>query len=271
VNKLALPTGIDLNYRTLSEFQSWVCNNDIDLRGIVEAGVDRAHFSHEMILLFIISGYEKELGEMGVEVDKKALMETCRMKTELPGMIASYIIKAGHGLPNLTTVNGDLDCRRNTALTHLPPNLKTITGNLYIASSGLDYTKLNKQFGQKVFTYINNGNGTVTDTGTGLMWKSDPEPGKYAYDEAMAIKSDFAGHSDWRLPTKDELLSLVDNGAGSPTIDTNFFNCPPSYFWSASAYANGPNYAWNVSFHNGYAYSSNESYAFHARLVRGGQ
>jgi hypothetical protein len=63
----------------------------------------------------------------------------------------------------------------------------------------------------------------------------------------------------------------VDKGAGTPTIDTKFFNCPPSHFWSASANAYNPHNAWLVHFSLGNANGYGKYLAFHARLVRGGQ
>jgi hypothetical protein len=58
-----------------------------------------------------------------------------------------------------------------------------------------------------------NGDGTITDTKTGLMWQtarggdmSWPAARKYCHDLS------FAGHSDWTLPTKDQLVSLWNDG-----------------------------------------------------------
>jgi hypothetical protein len=59
--------------------------------------------------------------------------------------------------------------------------------------------------------YQDNGDGTVTDLVTGLMWQQDPGD-KMTYDQAVAGASSFnlAGYSDWRLPTIKELYSLID-------------------------------------------------------------
>ena len=55
-----------------------------------------------------------------------------------------------------------------------------------------------------------NGDGTVSDLTTGLMWQQDPGD-KMTYDEAVAAVASFdlAGHTDWRLPTIKELYSLM--------------------------------------------------------------
>jgi hypothetical protein len=59
-------------------------------------------------------------------------------------------------------------------------------------------------------SYIDNGDGTVTDTVTGLMWQQDPGD-KVSYAEAVegAEAFELAGYDDWRLPTIKELYSLI--------------------------------------------------------------
>ena len=58
--------------------------------------------------------------------------------------------------------------------------------------------------------YRDNGDGTVSDLVTGLMWQGDPGE-KMTYDQAVAGVSSFnlAGYTDWRLPTIKELYSLI--------------------------------------------------------------
>ena len=58
--------------------------------------------------------------------------------------------------------------------------------------------------------YIDNGDGTVTDTVTGLIWQQDPGE-KMTFEEAAAGAEDFslAGYDDWRLPSIKELYSLI--------------------------------------------------------------
>ena len=85
--------------------------------------------------------------------------------------------------------------------------------------------------------YTDNGDGTITDNITGLMWQKDPGD-KMTYDEAAAGAANFAlaGYSDWRLPSIKELYSLIIfsgedpsgyNGTSTsnltPFIDTDYF------------------------------------------------
>lgn len=85
--------------------------------------------------------------------------------------------------------------------------------------------------------YVDNGDGTVTDLVTGLMWQKDPGD-KMTYDAAAAGAETFnlAGYDDWRLPTIKELYSLIqfsgtdpsgyqgnDTSQLTPFIDTDYF------------------------------------------------
>ena len=83
-------------------------------------------------------------------------------------------------------------------------------------------------------SYVDHGDGTVTDLVTGLMWQQGIS-GKMSQAEAAAGASSFrlAGYSDWRLPTIKELYSLIDfsgedidplsTSANQPFIDTDVF------------------------------------------------
>ncbi|BDD11850.1 hypothetical protein FUAX_42820 (plasmid) [Fulvitalea axinellae] len=83
-------------------------------------------------------------------------------------------------------------------------------------------------------SYTDNGDGTVTDNVTGLMWAKDMG-NKLTYQEAFqkAKKSKLAGYSDWRVPTIKELYSLIlftgkvkGQHAVDFFIDTKYFNQP---------------------------------------------
>ncbi len=82
------------------------------------------------------------------------------------------------------------------------------------------------------FAFQDNGDGTVTDLKTGLIWQQDPGS-KMTWEEAALGAESFnlAGYTDWRMPTIKELYSLIDfNGItgrsesdSTPYIDTNYF------------------------------------------------
>ncbi len=116
---------------------------------------------------------------------------------------------------------------------------------------------------------VDNKDGTITDTSTNLMWKQEPEIGKYSWIVACKITSDYAGFNDWRMPTVKELQGIVDYGRVNPAIDTSYFpNTSSSYFWSGSPFANYSSYAWYVHFFSGYADYDDRGYGLQVRLVR---
>ena len=83
-------------------------------------------------------------------------------------------------------------------------------------------------------SYTDNGDGTITDNVTGLMWQQNLPDEKYTYSECVeyASSSTLAGYSDWRLPTIKELYSLVlfsgitgmTENTSVPYLDTDYFD-----------------------------------------------
>ncbi|MCI5159008.1 MAG: DUF1566 domain-containing protein [Candidatus Electrothrix sp. AUS1_2] len=83
----------------------------------------------------------------------------------------------------------------------------------------------------------------------------------------------WCGATDWRLPTRKELESLVVYTPYNFTIDTDYFpHALKSYVWSSSPHAYNVNYAWCVHFLYGSSpYENFRSNSYAIRLVRGGQ
>jgi len=122
--------------------------------------------------------------------------------------------------------------------------------------------------------FVDNGNGTVSDTSTGLTWQQDTPDDVVNWEQALAYCESLAlgGATDWRLPTIKELRSLVDFSRNNPAIDiTRFPNTLPSFYWSSTTYATTTSSAWGVFFLNGSGSSSNKASITRVRAVRGGQ
>ena len=62
--------------------------------------------------------------------------------------------------------------------------------------------------------FVNNGDGTVTDTKTGLMWSAKDNGNHINWTDARSYCQSYSGgdHTDWRMPTLAELTSLYDPG-----------------------------------------------------------
>jgi hypothetical protein len=170
--------------------------------------------------------------------------------------------------------------------------------------------------------FVDNGDGTVTDTNTGLQWEKkdhfdDPAdlvicpggttcanphdadnrytwsaegtaPDGSAYTDFLAMLNSgngFAGHTDWRLPTVDELQTLVDHARSDPSADPAFnMGCTPTctlttcsctvrdYYWTATPVADLPTNTWTVNFNRGIVnYADDTTLPLYVRAVRGGK
>ncbi|MBM4387567.1 MAG: DUF1566 domain-containing protein, partial [Deltaproteobacteria bacterium] len=126
----------------------------------------------------------------------------------------------------------------------------------------------------KIWLFNDNGNGTVSDSGTGLMWQKATAPGTYKWKDALKYCEDLtlAGYSDWRLPDIKELSSIVDDSKYGPAIDSIYFpDTKSDWYWSSSSDASDTSFAWGVGFSYGYVddgYKGNDNYV---RCVRSGQ
>jgi hypothetical protein len=105
-------------------------------------------------------------------------------------------------------------------------------------STGQTFNGQDAQYSGNQPAYVDNGDGTVTDLVTGLMWQQTPGD-KVTFAEALAGAEtlDLGGYNDWWLPTIKELYTLIDfsgvdpsgwNGTDTsqlvPFIDTDYFN-----------------------------------------------
>ena len=164
---------------------------------------------------------------------------------------------------------------------------------LQIANAQAKQAEILKENSDK---FIDNKDGTVTFKSNGLMWQRcsvgqtwtgetcSGDATKMTWADAMKLTSNFAGHNDWRLPTKAELMQLVVCSDGKsdtdgsctnymtvtrPTINTtNFPNTPSVWFWSSSPGAGFSSNAWGVYFYYGYSYGYYKSSYGNVRLVR---
>ncbi|MEO8343430.1 MAG: DUF1566 domain-containing protein [Gallionella sp.] len=145
---------------------------------------------------------------------------------------------------------------------------------------GRDVTVPTSTDGKLGFSFASVTGGCVQDNVTGLMWEVKTA-GNWATTYSYAAANTFVGttntsnlcaHNDWRLPTADELQSIVDYSVATPgpTIDPTWFpNTKGGVFWSASSYVATVDQAWGVDFSNGFVGSYPTGDSHYVRVVRG--
>ena len=114
---------------------------------------------------------------------------------------------------------------------------------------------------------------TVHDARTGLIWSRATLSGGRrnwkAAQKAVAPRT-LGGFSDWRLPTVQELLSIVDYERTKPAIDP-VFECEDSWYWTSTPLASSPSgCAWIVYFYGGDSYWGLQGSEGFVRAVRDG-
>lgn len=146
-----------------------------------------------------------------------------------------------------------------------------------------------------VASFTDNGDGTITDTRTGLMWEKLSDDGSihdkdatFTWYAAFSTKiatlnsTAFAGYGDWRLPNINELQSLVNYGTFAPAVHAPFdtgcaagctvlnCSCTEMGYWSSTTYQTFPTGAWGVGFETGNVVNGAKAGPGHVRAVRGG-
>ena len=99
-------------------------------------------------------------------------------------------------------------------------------------------------------------NAAVLDRETGLVWERSPDTGtrdwlvahRFCVDRAVGNRT----RKGWRLPTVQEIVSLVDPTRNAPSLPAGhpFVNVHPDFYWSATTFGENPDLAWGAGFEN---------------------
>ena len=137
--------------------------------------------------------------------------------------------------------------------------------------------------------FIDNGNGTVTHTKTGLMWKRCSEglsgagcatgaattytwQGALKAAQTLNAAGGFAGFTDWRVPNMKELFLIMERQCSGPAINATVFPATTTRvgYWSATLNASDTVSAWTYYFSGSGSGVSSKTSINAVRLVRGG-
>lgn len=113
---------------------------------------------------------------------------------------------------------------------------------------------------------------TVVDSSTGLTWSRTNVPGghmNWAKAKEACAALTLAGFTDCRLPTIQELLTLVDYDRHDPAINTDVFACDSYWYWTSTpAHYSPGGYAWIVNFDHGDSGWYYRGNGYYVRAVR---
>jgi len=126
-------------------------------------------------------------------------------------------------------------------------------------------------------SYTDNGNGTITDNITGLIWQKT-DGGEMTFENASIYcqNLELGGYNDWRLPVCSELFSINSYDKANPAINTTFFTkTTAEYWWTSEIRADDISKVWVVNAGGGIgAHPKSETLSgggtkrYHIRAVR---
>jgi len=120
--------------------------------------------------------------------------------------------------------------------------------------------------------FHDNRNGTITDWATGLIWQQNGSTKYMTWIDAKSYvdslnQRKFAGYSNWRLPTIEELASLIETSKLTRKLFINpLFSNVQSYCWSSDTYSSFN--AWYVTFYSGGIFWDDVNNKRYVRVVR---
>ncbi|KAB1156938.1 Lcl domain-containing protein [Flavobacterium luteum] len=126
-------------------------------------------------------------------------------------------------------------------------------------------------------SYTNNGDGTITDNVSGLMWQQ-VDGGEMTIENAKTYCDNLVlgGHSDWRLPVSIEAFSILNHQNNNPAMNTTYFpSSGAEYWWTSVFELNSTTKVWCTNAGGGIGnhpktetISAGGTKKFHARAVR---
>lgn len=122
--------------------------------------------------------------------------------------------------------------------------------------------------------FTDNGDGTVTDVLTNLIWQKTPVSDSMSWENALVFSENLtlAGSDDWRLPNIKELQSLCETSIANPAINTSFFpKIGIKKYWASTSLPNQTSRAWYLDTQYGITTYFEKTGKLNLICVRGGQ
>lgn len=150
----------------------------------------------------------------------------------------------------------------------------------YCPAAGEDFYGQDAQYTINPPDMTDNGDGTVTDNLTGLIWEQKNEtndPLTYTYNDAAVYCENLSlgGFDDWRMPSRKEYATILNLGRLSPSLDTAYFpffirtNPTDIYYWTSSDYHDDPGQSWIMQLSFGIIDKGPKTSLYKVRCVRG--
>lgn len=127
--------------------------------------------------------------------------------------------------------------------------------------------------------FVHAGQGTVRDEYTRLLWPADADVSDFplSWTESLQMiesfnREEYLGRSDWRMPDRRELRSLIDHEQRMPALPRNspFSGIRESWYWTGTSSAMFPDYAWYIHFAGGRMFWGRKDQQAFCRPVCGG-
>jgi hypothetical protein len=164
------------------------------------------------------------------------------------------------------------------SVASIPAMAQTVAPGPYYATPSWDQKlQCDTQATCPRFIVLSNWDSAVVlDRETGLVWERSPSTSTFTWAGAQNHCNQLAvsNRVGWRLPTLQELASLVDRSQLSPALPPGHpfsNNVRSSAYWSATTLATLTGFAWGVSFDIGDMVAFDKSFTLHVWCVRGGQ
>ena len=163
-----------------------------------------------------------------------------------------------------------------------PPAPVAKTGQTTSYATG-DDGDLQKGVAWPVPRFTDNGDGTVTDNLTGLVWTKDADCHHDTWESGLDYCNALADGTcslnddsiagDWRMANRFEMESLLDLENKGPALPTGhpFTEAQSSHYWSSTTFSDYNGAAWVVYFGNGFVNGNDKSGTYFVWCVRGGQ